>query len=147
MIYHSTGSGEEDVEEDQQSFPVQNIPPESSVGAQQQQRLLEQQQHQDSNQSAAEGDDDVDDVDDMPEDEELRSSPRNAEGADFARGNDENISELEEEDERGEDEREEGDRHNDMSEQGDGAAGTDRVVLHPGNEVKSLFNHYVAVFS
>ena len=68
----------------------------------------------------------------MPEDDELRSSPRQEAG--FNR-DDESVSELGE-DERGEDEREEGDRDVDGPSLGDGAVGTERVPHNPGNEVE-----------
>jgi len=127
----STGSGEEDVEEDQQPFPIQNIPPESSVGVQQQQQQQQQERAQqdcveeqrDANSPGVEGDDDVDD---MPEDDGLRCSPRQDAGLNRVN---ESESELEE-DERGEDEREEDDRPDNL----DDVAGAEREAHDTGNE-------------
>ena len=134
------------MEEDQQSFPMQNIPPESSVGAQQQQqqerqqqqlhnqeqqRLLEQQ-NEDSP-SAAEGDDDVD-ANDMPEDDGSRISPVQDDA--FNRDNESGSASGEDEDERGEDEREEDDR--DEPNNVDDATGTERAARDTSNEVFKL---------
>lgn len=152
----STGSGEEDVEEDQQSFPVQNLPPESSVRAQQQQQqLLEhQQQQQQNNPSDVEGEDVVDDVDEMPEDDELRGSPRNVQEVGVNRDN-ESTSELGEdergedergEDEREEDEREEGDRDNDEQNQVDGDNNIEWMPLHQNNEVIVICVFIISVY-
>ncbi|XP_065059055.1 pericentriolar material 1 protein-like [Rhopilema esculentum] len=155
--FASTGSGEEDEEEDKQSFPMQNAAPESSVRAQQQhdqigqQRLGQQLEPQEDNRRQDDGDDvdDDDDVDDMPEDEEMRSSPRNIQD-DAVDGNresafeeddreeDEREEDEREEDEREEDEREEGDRDNDnlLSHGEDDASGTrtESAGAYPNNE-------------
>ena len=62
FLISSTGSGEEDLEEDQPTFPSQNMAPESSVGAQQNADL----EGQDNYESQSEG---QDDRNNMPEDE------------------------------------------------------------------------------
>ena len=142
IIFHcSTGSGEEDVEEDQQSFPMQNIPPESSVGAQQQQQHEQQQQQlhnqeqqrlleQQNEDSPSAADDDVD-VNDMPEDDGSRISP--VQDNAFNRDNESGSESRADEDERGEDEREEDDR--DGPNNVDDASGGEQAARDASNEV------------
>eukprot|EP00794_Sanderia_malayensis_P007218 gene7218-8026_t len=108
----STGSGEEDVEEDQQTFPVHHLAAESSIGAQQQQQHVVQASENSIDGDEIDDEDDVDDIDEMPEDEEQRNSPRAQ------------IQSLEDEEgqnssaERAEDEREE-DIRDEVAQRGD----------------------------
>ena len=89
----------------------------------------------------SDGDDAVDGVDEMPEDEEVRGSPRGAPQEEAMNREQESASELGE-DERGEDEREEGDR--DQGGQENDAvevdAGAGRAGADLNNEVTSRIN-------
>ena len=92
----------------------------------------QQQQQQQRNQQDCVEELRDDDVDDMPEDDGLRCSPRQDAGHNRV---DESESELEE-DERGEDEREEDEREeDDRPENLDDVAGAEREAHDTGNEV------------
>ncbi len=121
FAFFSTGSGEEDVEEDQQNFPEQNRAPESSVGAQQQADVAAS--------SDAEANNVADDIDEMPEDEEHRISPRAQ-----ALQQERSSSTEPAEDEREEDGRDEGTREERESVEVD-AAGAARPDSDVNNEV------------